>query len=174
MRILFSGLIFFALSIQALCAQTNFKSGALTAAVISSNSQQTLHFYRDILGLKDAGAFTIDAAFAERLGLSAGVPFEVTVLKFTDSPDSSQLKIVSFEEEEDLNVEEVKTSIQEQLGLQYLTLQVYSLDPIIARLKKEGILPEAETPIDLGNGSFLILLKDPDGVFVEVIGSLTL
>ena len=170
---LFSVLVFFVLSVQALCAQTNFKSGALTAAVISSDTQQTLHFYKDILGLKDAGAFTIDAAFAKRLGLSAGVPFEVTVLKFTDLPDSSQLKIVSFEEQEDLDVKEVKASIQEQLGLQYLTLQVYSLDPIVARLKKESVLPEAETPIDLGNGNFLILLKDPDGVFVEVIGSLT-
>lgn len=173
MRILFTGLLFFVLSAQALYSQSNFKAGALTAAIISSDSEQTLHFYKDILGLKDAGGFTIDAGFAKRLGLSDGVSFQVTLLKFSDSPDSSQLKIVSFEEQEDLDVEEVKSSIQEQLGLQYLTLQVYSLDPILARLKKEGVLPEAETPIDLGGGRFLILLKDPDGVFVEVIGSLT-
>ena len=158
---------------QAIIAQNNFKPGALTAAVISSDTQKSLHFYKDLLGLQDAGGFTIDSTFAKRLGLSDGVAFAVVLLKISDSEDSSQLKIVSLEEQEDFNTEEVKTTIQQQLGLQYLTLQVYSLDPIMARLKKEGVLPQAETPLDLGNGNFLILLKDPDGVFVEVIGSLT-
>ncbi|RXG27384.1 VOC family protein [Leeuwenhoekiella marinoflava] len=89
MRILFLGLVFFTLSVQVLCAQTNFKSEALTAVIISSDSEQTLHFYKDILGLKDAGGFTIDADFAKRLGLSDGVSFHVTLLKFSDLPDSA-------------------------------------------------------------------------------------
>ncbi|MEH6659469.1 hypothetical protein [Leeuwenhoekiella marinoflava] len=38
MRILFLGLVFFTLSVQVLCAQTNFKSEALTAVIISNLS----------------------------------------------------------------------------------------------------------------------------------------
>ena len=77
--------------------ESNFKPGALTVAVIASDEQQSLHFYKDILGLVEVGNFTVDAPFATRLGLSQGLPFKVTRLAFDTIPGSSQLKIASFD-----------------------------------------------------------------------------
>lgn len=146
---------------------SNFKPNALTAAVVVTDSEKSLHFYKDILGLQDAGAFDIDAVFAKRLGLSSDTPFHVDLLKFSDTEKSSQLKIVSFKNNDP---DSVKDLIQQQLGLQYLTLEVYSLNSIMENVKKEGIKPEGETPLNLGDNRYLVLLKDPDGVFVEIIG----
>ena len=47
---------------------------------------------------------------------------------------------------------------------------LYSLDEILKQAKKEGVTPEADTPIKLEDHVYLVLLKDPDGVFVELIG----
>ena len=160
----------FLIGFTAFAQESNFKSGALTAAIVVSNEQESLVFYKDILGLEEVGSFTIDAGFAKRLGLSDGEPFKVTRLAFDASTASSELKIVSFDLPK-TEVESVKSKVQQQLGLQYLTLQVNSLDPIVKRAKEKGLQPEAETPIKLGENSFLILLRDPDGVFVEVIGA---
>ena len=38
-------------------AQTNFKKNALTAAIVVSDEAKALHFYRDILGMQEAGGF---------------------------------------------------------------------------------------------------------------------
>ncbi|MFI8377233.1 VOC family protein [Leeuwenhoekiella sp. NPDC079379] len=148
--------------------ESNFKTNALTAAIISSYSEKSLHFYKDILGLQDAGVIEIDSNFSKKLGLSDNIPFHVDVLKFSDSPDSPNLKIVSFKTEN--KREPVNTFIEKQLGLQYLTLNVYSLNSIMEAVKKEGIKTEGETPIKLAEDRYLLLVKDPDGVFIELIG----
>ncbi len=149
--------------------KSNFKAGALTAAVVVSNESQSLHFYTGILGMQEVGSFTIDSIFAKRLGLSQGHPFKVTRLAFHRSPESSELKIVSFDLPK-AKMDSVNSGVQRQLGLQYLTLQVHALDPVLERAKKEGLMPEADTPVKLGEHSYLVVLRDPDGVFVELIG----
>ena len=154
----------------ALNAQTNFKKNALTAAIVVSDEAKALHFYRDILGMQEAGGFVIDSVFAKNLGLSKGKSFKVALLSFLDTPESSQLKIVSFTEVLKQEAAAVYDAVQEQFGLQYLTLQVHSLDPIMARAKKEGVQPQAATPLKLDDHVYLVLLRDPDGTFVEVIG----
>ncbi|WP_442846594.1 VOC family protein [Leeuwenhoekiella sp. H156] len=162
-------LAFFGFALVSKAQESNFKPGALTVAVVASDEQQSLHFYKDILGLHEVGSFTVDAPFATRLGLSQGLPFKVTRLAFDTIPGSSQLKIASFDLPK-AEVDSVKAGIQQQLGLQYLTLQVYTLDGIMEAIKKEGVQPEADTPIKLGENNYLLLLRDPDGVFIEVIG----
>ncbi|WP_081817368.1 VOC family protein [Leeuwenhoekiella sp. MAR_2009_132] len=160
--------ILFLLNHMSYAQESNFKANALTAAVISSNSEKSLHFYKDILGLQDAGVIEIDSAFAKRLGLSDNIPFHVDVLKFSDSPESPNLKIVSFNTES--KAEPVNTFIEKQLGLQYLTLNVHSLNAIMEAINNEGIKTEGETPIKLAEDRYLLLVKDPDGVFIELIG----
>ncbi|MDP5044377.1 MAG: VOC family protein [Leeuwenhoekiella sp.] len=160
--------ILFLFNLMSYAQESNFKANALTAAVISSDSEKSLHFYKDILGLQDAGVIEIDSAFAKRLGLSDNVPFHVDVLKFSDSSESPNLKIVSFNTES--KTEPVNTFIEKQLGLQYLTLNVHSLNAIMEAINNEGIKTEGETPIKLAEDRYLLLVKDPDGVFIELIG----
>ena len=150
--------------------ESNFKPGALTAAVVSKDAAKTIDFYTKVIGMQKVGAFKIDSVFAKRLGLSGVKPFKVTRLAFDATPESAQLKIVSFDAEVTSAAKPVTPSIQGRLGLQYLTLQVVSLDEILKQAQKEGVVPEADTPIKLGDHSYLVLLRDPDGVFVEIIG----
>ena len=60
--------------------------------------------------------------------------------------------------------------IHSTLGFRYLTLYVTSTETTLARLKKAGVKPIGETPIDLGNNMRLTTVRDPDGNFIELIG----
>jgi hypothetical protein len=40
----------------------------------------------------------------------------------------------------------------------------------LERLKKAGVKTLGETPLDMGNHTRLIAVKDPDGNFIELIG----
>lgn len=40
----------------------------------------------------------------------------------------------------------------------------------LERLKRAGVPLLGDTPVDLGGGSWLAAVKDPDGNFIELIG----
>jgi len=40
----------------------------------------------------------------------------------------------------------------------------------LERLKQAGVQTLGETPIETGNGNWLVAVKDPDGNFIELIG----
>jgi hypothetical protein len=56
--------------------------------------------------------------------------------------------------------------------MQYITIQVKSLKPIIERLKKQRVTFLGNTPTPLGKDTHFVLVQDPDGNFVELIGAL--
>jgi predicted enzyme related to lactoylglutathione lyase len=60
--------------------------------------------------------------------------------------------------------------IYSTLGIRYLTLYVKDLNRALERVKKAGITPLGETPVEIGNGTWLLAVKDPDGNFIELIG----
>jgi predicted enzyme related to lactoylglutathione lyase len=62
--------------------------------------------------------------------------------------------------------------IQDDTGMQYITILVKDLKPFIDRLKKHGTQMLGETPIQLGSGDHFVLIQDPDGTFIELIGPL--
>ena len=60
--------------------------------------------------------------------------------------------------------------IHSATGIRYLTLYVKDVNVALERLKRANVALLGETPFDLGNGSFLVAVKDPDGNFIELIG----
>jgi catechol-2,3-dioxygenase len=60
--------------------------------------------------------------------------------------------------------------VQDDLGMQYITIHVKALDPIIKRLKEKGIAFLGNTPTPLSENRFFLLVQDPDGNFIELIG----
>lgn len=156
----------------AIQAQENAFSGeysspVITFAIVAYDFNETLDFYTQILGMQKVDEFSIDEAFGKRSGLSNGVPFDVTVLRLTDDPNSSQIKITSFENPDELTKSEF---IQDKLGVQYLTILVKSMKPFIDRIDEYGIEYRGETPTPLGNGRQFVLIQDPNGLFIELIG----
>ena len=60
--------------------------------------------------------------------------------------------------------------IHSHTGMRYFTLLVKDLTPVLARIKDRKIKLLGETPVPLGASSHFILIQDPDGTFVELIG----
>ena len=54
--------------------------------------------------------------------------------------------------------------------MRYLTINVTDLTPLLERLRQFQVPVLADGPVQMGNGQYLALVQDPDGVFIELIG----
>lgn len=147
--------------------ESEYSSPIITFAINAYDMDETLDFYTSILGMKVIQEFTVDSSFARISGLSNGVPFHVKVLRLTDDPNSSTLKITSFPDQSEITKDEF---IQDRIGVQYLTIQVKNLNPFIERIKANDIDFRGDTPVPLGEDRRFVLIQDPNGLFIELIG----
>jgi hypothetical protein len=93
----------------------------------------------------------------------------VTVLKLEDSPEASEWKLMSFGKK---GTHPKQKFIHDDTGMQYITIQVKSLKPIIERLRQRKVAFLGTTPTPLNKNAHFVLVQDPDGNFVELIGPL--
>ncbi|TLU99577.1 VOC family protein [Dyadobacter luticola] len=148
-------------------AQSNFTSKSIGVGVVVADMQRSLDFYIKGIGMIKTGNFTINAEFGKRGGLTGGEAVDVNILKLENSPEGTDWKLMSFGNK----VDHPKPKfIQDDTGLQYITIQVKSLKPIIDRLKEQNVTFLGNTPTPLTKDSHFVLVQDPDGTFVELIG----
>jgi catechol 2,3-dioxygenase-like lactoylglutathione lyase family enzyme len=159
-----------ALGLASFASMDDFSSKTIQIGMTVSNLDQSLFFYKDILGMVqvDRARFDVDADFAKKAGLTDNLPVHVEVLKLGSGEDATQLKLMSFGDRAQKQENEF---IHSQTGVQYLTFTVTNLASIVERLKKNNIPLLGETPVPVGDNDF-VLVKDPDGTFVELIGPL--
>ncbi|WP_374754362.1 VOC family protein [Dyadobacter crusticola] len=150
-------------------AQSNFTSKTIGVGVVVSDMERSMEFYVNGIGMVKTGNFTINAEFGKRGGLTGGEAVEVNILKLENSPEGTDWKLMSFGKK--ANHPKSKF-IQDDTGPQYITIQVKSLKPIIARLKAQNVTFLGSTPTPLTKDSHFVLVQDPDGTFVELIGPL--
>ncbi len=144
-----------------------FDSDVIQVGVVVSDLEKSTSFYKDIIGMKETGGFSITPEFGKSSGLSNGEPFDVKVLRLSDTEHVTQWKLMSF----GVNPEHRPSGfIQDDLGMQYITINVKSLAPIIKTIRENGIRFLGETPVELKNGNYFVLIQDPDGIFIELIG----
>ena len=145
-----------------------FTRDTIEIGLVVEDVEETMKFYTDVIGMQRTGGFSIDKDFGKRSGLSGGEPFEVNIMKVKDSPASTELKIVGFP-----NSTKAKDSdhIQDRIGLQYITIYVESLDPHLEKIRAHKIKLLGDTPISLPDGRRFLMVRDPNGVFVELIGN---
>ncbi|MCB0517761.1 MAG: VOC family protein [Lewinellaceae bacterium] len=148
-------------------AESEYEKGAISVGVVVSDLEKSLDFYTRVLGMQKTGGFKIDEDFGNRSGLSDGVPFEVTVLKLVDSPDAAEWKLLSFGKGA---THPKQLHIQDDTGVQYVTLFVKAIQPILERIRQNNIPLLGSTPVVLKDGRQFILIQDPDGTFIELIG----
>jgi hypothetical protein len=55
--------------------------------------------------------------------------------------------------------------------MQYITINVKSLKPVIERLTKQKVKFLGSTPTRLNKDLHFLLVQDPDGNFIELIGA---
>ncbi len=146
---------------------TKFANRSISIGLLVNDLEASKHFYIDLLGLVETRRFPIDEDFGTRSGLSDGVPFEVFIVKPEGADEATEIKLVQFKNP--LN-QQADGPIQGSNGVRYMTLFVEDVMAVVERLKADGIELEGECPLKLGNGADFVVVKDPDGVFVELIG----
>lgn len=148
-------------------AQSEFTSPLIGVGVVVKDLDKSLDFYVNTIGMVKTGGFSLDADFTKRSGLSNGVPFSVVVLKLENSDSANEWKLMSFGN----NPKHKKSNhVQDDLGMQYVTINVKALTPVMERLKQKGVKFLGDTPTPLSGNRFFLLVQDPDGNFIELIG----
>ncbi|WP_299767035.1 VOC family protein [uncultured Dokdonia sp.] len=150
-------------------AQTEFEQSAISIGVVVSDIDASTAFYKDVVGMIEVPGFNVTSEVAKKTGLTGGLPLQVTVLKLEDSPTATEWKLMSFEKEA---THPKQQYIQDDTGMQYITIFPKDMKDAIARIKKHKVPTLGETPTKLPNGKTFILIQDPDGTFIELIGDL--
>ena len=150
-------------------AQSNFTSKVIGVGVVVADIERSLDFYVKGIGMVKTGKFTINEDFGKRSGLTDGVATNVTILKLENSPDATDWKLMSFGKKAS---HPKPKYIQDDTGMQYITIQVKALQPIIDRLTEMKVPFLGSTPTPLNAKAHFVFVQDPDGNFIELIGPL--
>jgi len=148
-------------------APGEFSNPTIFVGSVVTDLAKSVDFYTNIIGMTKTSTFSVDGVKAKELGLTDGRPIDVTVLKLEDSPQANEWKLMSFGTKPG---HKKPKYIHDDTGMQYITILVNHLNPIIERIEKNKIQILSGKPSDLGEGRFFILIQDPDGTFVELIG----
>ncbi|MEN8203679.1 MAG: VOC family protein [Bacteroidota bacterium] len=150
-------------------AQSEFSSGLIGVGVVVTDLEKSLDFYLNVIGMTKVGEFDVDEDFSKKSGLTGGVPFHVDILKLQDSEQANQWKIMSFGKG---GSHPIPKYIQDDTGMQYVTIMVNSLEPFLKRIKAHKVKLLGDTPVPLGPDQHFVLVQDPDGTIIELIGPL--
>ena len=154
---------------RALCQyqQKPFKDGVIDIGVVVSDMERSKKFYLEVIGMKETGAYDLDEKFGSRSGLTGGLPLTIKVLKLEDTPSATEWKLMEFAK---LSRKSVRKFVYQNIGMQYITINVNSITPFIEQLRAQKVKFLGETPITLADGRWFILIQDPDKNFIEIIG----
>ncbi len=165
--LLMAGILTIILYSFRISTEDEFELGTIQFGVVVSDLQKSIDFYTNIIGMKETGGFSVDANFSKISGLTGGEPFDVTILKLRDERQATEWKLMSFGKKAN---HPMPRFIQDDTGVQYVTIFVKSMEHFLERIKKHKIKLLEETPVFLEDGRQFVLIQDPDGTFIELIG----
>lgn len=155
------------LSASAGLPPEDFAKSGISIGVVVEDLQKSLDFYLNVVGMVKTGEFGVDADKAKELGLSSGNRFDVTVLKLENSENAPEWKLMSFGKKA---THPKQNFVPDDTGVQYITIFVKSMKPVLERIQKKGIKTLGKTPTMLDPNRQFVLIQDPDGTFIELIG----
>jgi catechol 2,3-dioxygenase-like lactoylglutathione lyase family enzyme len=147
--------------------KAKFSRTTIDLGMVVSDVEKAAKFYTEALGFTELSSFDVSAQMANDTGLTDNRPFKVRVFALSDEPAATRLKIMTIPGANSKQVD--NQYIGSSLGFRYLTINVADLTRTLERLKQNGVAPIKE-PYRLGGNNYLILVKDPDGNTVELIG----
>ncbi len=160
------------LSLVCFAAAEEFSTPAIDLGMVVGDVAKSVKFYTEAVGCTEIEGFKVDGAYVGEVGLTDGTePLDVHVLVLADVPHATKFKLMQFKRAPS---QDDNAAINSQLGFRYLTLWVSDSTAALERLKKAGVKTLAGTPRTLPPGfpqdMQLIVVRDPDGNFVELIG----
>jgi catechol 2,3-dioxygenase-like lactoylglutathione lyase family enzyme len=145
-----------------------FSSPVLDLGIVVKDLEKSVFFYKDVIGCKEVNGFTAPSPFATSIGLVDNMEVVARVFVLGAGEKQSRLKMMSFPKAKVGKSDQ--TFIHSTLGFSYLTLHVTDLSATIERLKKAKVAFLGDTPVPLGGKNALLVFRDPDGNFIELIG----
>lgn len=153
----------------AVAGPKDFADKPVDVGVVVSDLDKAAKFYTEAVGLTEVKGFSVTGEFCKKAGLTDGRPLKVRRFKVGDGPKATSIKLMQLPAAKPAAA---KTKyIHSQLGFSYLTVFVKDADAALARLKKAGAAVASDGVVPLaGGGQGLILVRDPDGNLIELIG----
>ena len=170
-KVLLSSLMLLACS--SVWAKSNFSRQTIDLGVVVTDAKKSLAFYKDVIGFKEVPGFEVKGKFPKAVGLTDGSSLNVHVLVLGDEESATKLKVMQVDSKKPARTIE-QPYIHTVAGFSYLTIFVEDVDLVMANAKKHGHEAYAKSPQILPKGFpqdlCLLMLKDPDGNFVEIVG----
>ena len=151
----------------------NFSSQTIDLGVVVTDIHKSLEFYKNVVGFTEKDGFEVRGDFPKKVGLTDGTPLKIHVLTLGDEEKATKLKLMQV-----TSIKPARTIKQPYIhtitGFSYLTIFVKDVDIVLKNAHKKGYKPYAQSPQTLPKGLpqdvCLLMLKDPDGNFVEIVG----
>jgi catechol 2,3-dioxygenase-like lactoylglutathione lyase family enzyme len=145
-----------------------FTKPVIDLGVVVKDAARTAGFLTNAIGFKEVKGFPVTGELGRKVGLIDGHPVDVRVFVLEEVELATRIKVLSFPQVAAKAPDQAY--IHSTFGMRYLTLYVRDINRALDRLKRAGVALLGESPVDLGGGTFLVAVKDPDGNFVELIG----
>ncbi len=164
------GLGFAALASTAGAADTTneFSKPVIDLGVVVKDAGRTAQFLTNAIGFKEVRGFPVTADLGKKIGLLDGQTTTVRVFVLDEGDLATRIKILCFPESPGKQADQA--FIHSTFGIRYLTLYVKDMTRALERLKQAKVALLGETPVEVGRGTWLVAVKDPDGNFIELIG----
>ena len=172
MKNLFKSLVLLAVllvSVPSYAVQppNDFAKSGISVGVVVEDLNKSLDFYLNVIGMVKTGEFGVDAVKAKELGLSNGNSFDVKVLKLENNENAPEWKLMSFGKKA---MHPRQTYVPDDTGMQYITIFVKSMKPLLERINQHDVKILCTSPSMLDETRQFVLVQDPDGNFIELIG----
>jgi len=151
-------------------APASFARPTIDIGVHVRDIDASARFYTDVIGFTEVEGFNVTAEFAGAAGLTDRQPLAVRVFVLGKGESATKVKLM---EVPGVRIAESDNAyIHSQLGFRYLTIYVDDMTEAMKRVRGVGLAPVGG-PIPIASdpaGSYLTVVRDPDGNLVELIG----
>jgi lactoylglutathione lyase len=155
-------------AVRAADPGSEFSKPIIDIGIVVKDAERTAQFLTNAIGFKEVRGFAVTSELGRKIGLIDGHATSVRMFVLGEGDQATRLKVLCFPAAQGKQADQAY--IHSTLGIRYLTLYVKDMTRALERLKQAGIPLLGETPVELGGGTLLVAVKDPDGNFLELIG----
>jgi len=145
-----------------------FSKPVIDIGIVARDVEKSARFYTEAIGFTEVKGFSVTGELGKKIGLIDNHPVNIRVFVLGEGELATRIKLMSFPEAPGKSQDQ--SFIHSTIGISYLTLYVTSADKALERLRRANVQPIGQTPTEIGPGTQLIAVRDPDGNFLELIG----
>ncbi len=146
-------------------AQSGYVKKFDAVGLVVSDIEASEKFYTEILGFEKMFDFSLPSTWADQAGMSNGKGLKVNMYKLGEGKNTAALKLAEIK---GVTKQKAQTGIDVQSGVNYLTFRYQDYSEVRQKVEEQGIPIVGEVS---GDGYKLFIVRDPDGIFVEVVES---